>query len=781
MAMPEAEHPADSPAMRFTTDGSLADAALADLDALGAAAFGAAITALVDELRTLGGRARLRAATSVEEVANAALATGRDVLFDVPGLVELYRQTSADPWQSDVSQLIVRLLLNVDRDEVMSGIPTDASGLSLRGRLARALDDASGTDTVVAAEDSTVRAIDFETAGAPPSSPPPADWSGDAAAPEWAPPDWAPTEPAPAEFPPPGSTALPELEATAGAEPEPSANGHESAEANGGSPPTSAPPAGEPAPSSPTYRAYGLLDCPEVVLAGTTIPLEFGLSEHAAAGVAGPPIDLPDPFAVPDPEAAAYTILVQLFADGFDLAPGERWRHELKISSQHRFPTGVVHLIARDLPDTSADRTITATFSIEGETLGVAIRQVRVTRDDQELHAAIPLGARASGTNITAPTGEPPAHVTITITRGVNPGALQWGIASSVPGVELPADRPTISDVGGEPKEFALAIIKDLAVKGEQAGLFQLLQGIGKTVRDEMPRAVREALATAARAVAPETLQVLILTEEPFVPWELAWIDEAFDPKAPQFLGAQANVGRWILDPDEPTDPPRTVTASSMAVVSGVYTGPSLQRLEAAEEEAKLLQEAYRATPIDATPDPVTNLLDGVPAADILHFAVHGKYDPQSPAEGLYLVSGPPIGPLQIRGGNLKARAPFVFLNACQVGTSQTLLGNYGGMAQAFLKAGAAAVVAPLWSIDDKVAQQIALEFYRQSLKAAQAETAVAEEPPPVADLLRRARRELVANAAAPNSTYLAYQFYGHPSMRLTWRADPSAGGTGGG
>jgi hypothetical protein len=522
-----------------------------------------------------------------------------------------------------------------------------------------------------------------------------------------------------------------------------------------------------------TYRAYGLLDCAEIVLAGQRFPLEVGLSERQAAGVAGPPLELPAP------EAASYELEVQLFADGFDLDHGQSWKHSLRVTDADRYPTVVVHLTARDLPDDLADRTISATFSIGGETLGVAMRSVRVTKDE----AAIPTGlapSRASGTNITAPTGQPKAHVTITIAKGLSDGALQWGITSDLPGIGLPADRPTISDVGKEPKEFATAIIRDLAVKGTQAGLLQLLQGIGQAVHDEMPRAVRQALTAAGKAVAPEKLQVLLLTEEPFVPWELAALDEAIDPGAPNFLGAQAIVGRWILDPDEPTDPPRTVAASSMAVVSGVYKSATLQRLEAAEEEAKLLQEAYRATPIEAQPDPVTSLLDGDPPADILHFAVHGKYDPQSPAEGLYLVSGAPIVPLQIRGGNLRRRAPFVFLNACQVGSAQTLLGNYGGMAQSFLKAGASAVVAPLWSIDDKIAQHIALEFYRQSFAVATpaGEAAgEADEPPPVAELLRRARVGLVTNAATPSSTYLAYQFYGHPTMCLSWGATTTPAG----
>ena len=110
----------------------------------------------------------------------------------------------------------------------------------------------------------------------------------------------------------------------------------------------------------------------------------------------------------------------------------------------------------------------------------------------------------------------------------------------------------------------------------------------------------------------------------------------------------------------------------------------------------------------------------------------------------------------------------------------RTLLGSYGGIAQAFLQVGASAVVAPLWSIDDAIAQQIALEFYEQALAADR------RRPPRRtdggADDRRATNRPPSRRRPAPqgtgrprpergrqSSTYLAYQFYGHPSLRLSW------------
>jgi CHAT domain-containing protein len=138
-----------------------------------------------------------------------------------------------------------------------------------------------------------------------------------------------------------------------------------------------------------------------------------------------------------------------------------------------------------------------------------------------------------------------------------------------------------------------------------------------------------------------------------------------------------------------------------------------------------------------------------------LHFAVHGIYDPNSVLNGLVLADGRALNPLQVRG-NTFARAPFVFLNACQVGSGQKILGDYAGLAEAFLYGGAAAVVAPLWSVKDTIAREIAMRFYEQ---------AFAGKSP--AEILRAERAAFPNNDEATSATSLAYLFYGHPSLLL--------------
>jgi CHAT domain-containing protein len=265
---------------------------------------------------------------------------------------------------------------------------------------------------------------------------------------------------------------------------------------------------------------------------------------------------------------------------------------------------------------------------------------------------------------------------------------------------------------------------------------------------------LREVNAIAGAAGRKPSL--FILSEEPYVPWELAALDPPLDRGLPRFLGAQACVGRWVLGQRRPIlPPPIEVAVGSMAVVSGVYEQPGWNRLLEAEQEAASIASTYSATSVQARTADVLDCLAGKPQADALHFAMHGIYDPNSVLNGLVLTDGLTLDPLQVKGNAFNSPI-FVFLNACQVGSGNKILGDYSGMAEAFLYAGAAGVVAPLWSIKDTTAHEIAVRFYSE---------AFAGTPP--AEVLRRERAGFGSAAGTNAATCLAYIWFGHPSFRL--------------
>ena len=142
-----------------------------------------------------------------------------------------------------------------------------------------------------------------------------------------------------------------------------------------------------------------------------------------------------------------------------------------------------------------------------------------------------------------------------------------------------------------------------------------------------------------------------------------------------------------------------------------------------------------------------------LPPADLLHIALHGVYDAVSPVDGLIMASGGPLTANAIRGADA-TRTPFVFLNACQVGTGKQVLGTYAGIPAAFVYGKARGVVAPLWSIQDKIAREIALRFYEGLSR---------NETP--ASLLRAERTRFAGDDASP--TYLAYVYFGNPSSHV--------------
>jgi CHAT domain-containing protein len=208
-----------------------------------------------------------------------------------------------------------------------------------------------------------------------------------------------------------------------------------------------------------------------------------------------------------------------------------------------------------------------------------------------------------------------------------------------------------------------------------------------------------------------------------------------------------------------------------MAVVWGKYETQA--RLKEAEEEGKTLTARYKARHVNARWGPVTELLEGTPPAQIMHFAVHGTYNPdETDQEGIHLVNDDLILPDDIAVAKLRTSAPFVFLNACQLGSSSTSLDSYYGTAPSFLRAGASAVVAPLWSVDDGTAREISLRFYRRALDAKP------DDPPLIGELIREVRAEI--GKKPRTATYLAYQFYGHPSLRLSWTPTAPGGTTDG-
>ncbi|WP_369136947.1 CHAT domain-containing protein [Modestobacter versicolor] len=505
-----------------------------------------------------------------------------------------------------------------------------------------------------------------------------------------------------------------------------------------------------PDAASPDEAPFARLECVDRVAANQVFSLRVGLSGQRQHGVVGDRLTLTS-----ETLRTPYTLSVHVLFDGFVLEPGSSAELELVVIPGQPFPEHEIRLRALT-GDLAAGRSILAVYKLAGQILGVASRSVVVEP------AGTPVVARslASGSDVAVDATDDVPDLTLVIARGDAPGetGLMWTWTSPHAAVR-PAPERLVSSLGDRPQDFLKRVIRYFDQPRASAVALRYVAGVGKQIADVMPAPVRAALDSLAGVAEQQgrPAHVLLVTQEAYVPWELVWLPEAWDPQRPQFLGAQAVVGRWTLSERKRFPPPSAHVVQAMAVVSGAYEAvPGWQRLEEAEAEAADLVSAWAGVPVNASTEEVLDCLGGLPPADVIHFAVHGRYDPTGQEDGLVLVDGEMLDPLLVRGEQLAA-GPLVFLNACQVGAGDAMLGDVAGLADAFLDAGACAVIAPLWAVDDRIARDIAARFYR----------AVFQDGVQPADFFRDERQYGRPGTDVPE-THLAYLFFGHPRLGVT-------------
>ena len=296
--------------------------------------------------------------------------------------------------------------------------------------------------------------------------------------------------------------------------------------------------AAEPAGGA-AHVAYGLLRGPAEVVALEPFDLEVGLSKVPAAGVAGPALNLPPV------EAEPYDVDVRIAASGFTFPPDQPQRLTLKVSAAHPYPVVNVRLIPKRPREGAVDRHITAEYSIGGERLGDAIRSIRVL-PTSDLRTR-PVAERVeTGVNVLAPTGTEKADLTLTVRKADKPGFVDWTIDSPHTDVVTPNRKPITTELE-DAGDYLRNLIQQIDAAEGSEGVFDdvlaLAYRVGRSVPDEVWKAIR---AVAARRGGPPT--ILLVSEEAYIPWELAQVDPPLLPGStlPPFLAAQSRIGRWV-------------------------------------------------------------------------------------------------------------------------------------------------------------------------------------------------------------------------------------------
>ncbi len=536
--------------------------------------------------------------------------------------------------------------------------------------------------------------------------------------------------------------------------------------------------------------AWPRLDAPEYVPARKPFPVVVGLAGTQQQGVAGGQVTLKVPASV-----KSVDVSIELIADGVDAPDG--WTRTLKVDVANPTANSVMfQLVGRDPegPEPVHLTTLEVRYVLDGTVCGTASRALVIGKSDAPVAAPPPgLGTPwaaqpPSASPITLQRDEFPADLTIEIAKtdgNAASGRFQCRLYSS----HAPAGiGPFPIDLGEDAKTFAKSVVQQIRDFSGDPIVDNLLRSVGGLIAEKLPAEFFSALRSIAQAIAPRVPSVLLVSADPYVPWELAAVDPPLDANRPPYLGAQTVMGRWLRDPRDtaaaptavrpvakpPAQPPSTIGVKHMAVMAGLYKAESgLRNLPEAEAEAKALAKSYQAVALAANLTDVKRMLDAklsqefneIGGVEAIHFAGHGDFDPsQTDSSVLMLSEGRPLPSIMFRSANYggdKQPQPLFFLNGCMIGIGGELLGDMGGFPGNCLKGGFGGIVGALWEVDDKVAHQIALEFWQRALPAA------GGKPEPVGEILRDLRAKYSATAAEPESTYLAYVYYGHPRLTL--------------
>ena len=548
----------------------------------------------------------------------------------------------------------------------------------------------------------------------------------------------------------------------------------------------------EPAapPTLQPFSAHPRLDAPDIVQPRQVFTVTVGLAEQAQAGVVGGPVVVNLPASV-----QVFELGVQLIVDGFEVA-GQGVQAPLQATLQVNRASPADSIVQFELaaPALGADEatrlsSLRVLYLFEGQVCGMAQRRIAVVAGQMPApefvqgHGQSWTQSAPQASAVNVQPGLPLVDLTVVIDQpdgDASQGRFVWCFTS--PHTQDLPRKPVSANLGTGSAELGTKVINEV----HQATLLDMAElmvtGLGRTIRDAAPPEFWQALRTVDGLLKAtgqrRPLDVLLLTAEPHVPWELALLedDEKFIADAPPLLGCQVNMGRWPLGHSEL--PPRArIDVQHMAAVVGDYAARSgWRKLQQAMEEGAQLVQRYQAVQLAADAPHIKQLLterlgdvDPGHGAEAVHFACHGEALQQHALDAaIILADGMRLSPLVFANAPLgKRSSPFLFMNACQVGKASELLDSFSGFAGEAIKGGFRGFLAPLWSVEDRLARDIALGFYDQVFGDA------ARAPRPVAEVLREMRARFADTE--PNSlTRLAYVFYGHPGLTLQRTPTPA-------
>lgn len=302
------------------------------------------------------------------------------------------------------------------------------------------------------------------------------------------------------------------------------------------------------------------------------------------------------------------------------------------------------------------------------------------------------------------------------------------------------------------------------ATNATKLARFASLKGSGVDLFKSSPDIFKKAFWKLRNLKIHPLKTIYVISEEPYIPWELMIPVSPQGQTDDQPLGARYSVARWL--PTNHTSPAIIdIRLRSANVLAPEYSSGTPEPLPYASNEVALVLSTVpglRVSPADF--DHIDEFFS-THQADLFHFIGHGTSDDDLGRQAIFIDGvGNTIDSTQLLGMDGLARfctrnKPFVFLNACEIGRNKPGLIGVAGFPSSFIQLGASGIVAPLWSVDDLVAEKVAQEFY-QNIKL--------HPDRPFAEILRQIRLHAYTGDTKGEDTYAAYCFYGDPFAHLT-------------
>ncbi|MCP4663696.1 MAG: CHAT domain-containing protein [bacterium] len=300
------------------------------------------------------------------------------------------------------------------------------------------------------------------------------------------------------------------------------------------------------------------------------------------------------------------------------------------------------------------------------------------------------------------------------------------------------------------------------------------LEGIGRDLYHELfPPPMR----TLYRKFRTRVQTLVIISDEPWIPWELIKPYDDTDPDEiidDDFFCGRFRLTRWLAGGKAA---PATIYAGKIACieVGELPEARTLPPLPHAAEERAVIAGLARSHPpaMDVSPSAATNeaieRLLKTDALGLLHIVGHGEFVPEQPNESsILLVDG-----RSFRAGDLQGptatqigrNRPLVFLNACRVAQQGWSLTGLGGWVERWVRrCGCGGFIGPQWVVNDRLAYEFACTFYR------------AVEGGESLGQAAWAARNRVRKLDPGNPSWLAFSVFAHPEGRILFERDQMQG-----